>query len=75
VLPAAYLRPHRGPALAVLALHLARRGGLLQGVPGVPEAGPVTITPEAVHALLAWWAAWLALSILELLIGATRRRR
>ena len=35
----------------------------------------MTITPEAVHALLAWWTAWLALSTLELLIGATRRRR
>ena len=35
----------------------------------------MTITPEAVHALLAWWAAWLALSVLELLVVATRRRR
>jgi len=35
----------------------------------------MTITLPAVLSLLAWWAAWLALSILELLIGATRRRR
>ena len=35
----------------------------------------MTITPEAVHALLVLWAAWLALSVLELLITATRRRR
>jgi len=35
----------------------------------------MSITPEAVHALLAWWAAWLALSVLELLICARRVRR
>ena len=33
------------------------------------------MTLESVLCALVIWAAWLALSILELLIGATRRRR
>jgi len=35
----------------------------------------VTITLPAVLSLLAWWAAWLALSVAELLISTRRVKR
>jgi hypothetical protein len=35
----------------------------------------VTITPDAVHALLVLWAAWVALSAAEILVTARKVKR